>query len=80
MGGGPCSSAIRAHIKAGLKVFSLPEPALTLHDDINKVKKLGIQIVDRKPDLKPLSTLRMGDIDLPAINSLLQLFEIPVFL
>lgn len=76
MGGGPCSSAIRKHLKAGLKVFATEAPALTFHDDIEKVKKMGIRIVDTKPEIKPLIELQMRDIFLDRLRSALGLFQV----
>lgn len=78
MGGGPCVAAIKGHLKAGFKVFSLKEPALTFHDDIEKVKCMGIQIVETRPHIEPLIQLRMGDIHLEEIGSALALFHIPL--
>jgi uncharacterized protein (DUF1786 family) len=77
MGGGACAAAIRRHLKAGFKVYSLREPALTFHDALEKVRDLGIQIVGRKPDLGPLIKLRMGDIDLEIMRRALALFYVP---
>ena len=41
MGGGPCAAAVRGHLKAGLEVFSLRMPALTLKEDMEKVRGRG---------------------------------------
>ena len=78
MGGGPCSAAARRHLNAGLGVFALKEPALTFHDDLNKVKAMGIQVVEEKPDIEPLTEVRMGDIHPDAIYRALSLFHVPL--
>jgi uncharacterized protein (DUF1786 family) len=78
MGGGPCSRAIRNHLRAGLKVFALREPALTFHDDLKKVEGMGVQIVDSKPDMEPITELEMGDIHLEAIHRALGLFHVAI--
>ena len=78
MGGGPSTKAVREHIKAGLKVFALEQPALTFHDRIDKVVAMGIEIVARKPSNEPLTQLEMGDLNLPAIEQALQLFHEPM--
>ena len=78
MGGGACGAAIRRHLEADLKVFSLREPALTFHDDLEKVKSMGIQIVESKPDIEPLTELGMGDIQLNIIHRALALFYVPL--
>jgi len=76
MGGGPCSAAVRRHLKAGLPVFALREPALTFHDDLGKVERMGIQIVEKRPDIQPLTELQMGDIDLSAMRLALSSFHV----
>jgi uncharacterized protein (DUF1786 family) len=76
MGGGACSAAVRAHLKAGLRVYALREPALTLHDDLDRVKAMGVRIVEARPELEPLTELAMSDIDLRAIHRTLGLFEV----
>jgi uncharacterized protein (DUF1786 family) len=51
MGGGPSTFAVRKHIESGLRVVSLREPALTINDDLEKVRKMGVEVVeDFNPD------------------------------
>ncbi|MBO8182654.1 MAG: hypothetical protein H0Z28_07665 [Archaeoglobus sp.] len=50
MGGGPCTFAARKHLEAGRRILSLPKPALTFNDDLEKVKEMGVEIVDRVVD------------------------------
>jgi len=78
MGGGASTKAVREHISAGLKVFALKQPALTFHDQIDKVAAMGIEIVTRKPSLEPLTQLDMSDLNLPAIQGALRLFHEPM--
>ncbi len=78
MGGGPCTRAARRHLKAGLKLFAMREAALTFHDDLDKVKAMGVQIVDSRPEAEPLTELEMGDIDIEAIQGTLGLFHVAV--
>jgi len=76
MGGGPCSAAIREHLKAGLDVFALKAPALTFNDDLEKVMSMGIQVVEQRPEIAHLLELPMRDIDLETIGRALGLFNI----
>jgi uncharacterized protein (DUF1786 family) len=78
MGGGPCSGAVRRHIEAGLKVFATQRAALTLNDDLNKVKEMGVVIVseDEVNDLKA-SGIEMSDVDKPVLLRTLDLFRVP---
>lgn len=45
MGGGPSTFAIKSHLKAGFPVYATEQAALTINDNIEKVKAFGIQIV-----------------------------------
>ena len=76
MGGGPCSAAVRRHLKAGFKVFVLERPARTFHDNLDKVRNMGIEIVEKRPNIKPLKELAMGDLKLSAIHQALTLFGV----
>jgi len=75
MGGGASTKAVREHIKAGLRVFALEQPALTFHDRMDKVAAMGIEIVTEKPSLTPLTHLEMGDLNLPTIRRALEMFH-----
>lgn len=46
MGGGPIVHAVRRHLEAGCRVFATREAALTLHDSLERVRALGVSIVD----------------------------------
>lgn len=41
MGGGPCVRAIRAHLEAGYSVYAKEKAALTINDNLEKVKSRG---------------------------------------
>ncbi len=74
MGGGPCVSATKRHIRAGLHVFATPEAARTIRDNPDEVRDLGVQIVDEQPpNALPIET---GDLDLDALRRALALFEL----
>lgn len=47
MGGGASTAAAKEHLKKGLRIISLKKPALTFNDNIEKVKGMGIEIVDK---------------------------------
>src|SRR5512136_532264 len=49
MGGGASVQAIAEHLRKGLPVFATEAAALTVHDNLEKVRSLGIQVVDRQP-------------------------------
>jgi uncharacterized protein (DUF1786 family) len=49
MGGGGVVQAVSEHLRRGLPVFATEAAALTVHDNLEKVRALGIQIVPRRP-------------------------------
>jgi len=76
MGGGPSGSAVRKHIQAGLKVFATRKAALTLHDNLEKVRQMGVEIIDEeKVDFPDAVSIIMSDIDTDALGGALGLFE-----
>jgi uncharacterized protein (DUF1786 family) len=81
MGGGPSTFAIRAHLEAGFSVYATRQAALTIHDNIEKVKAFGIQIVSEE-EAKKLANeekalnIAMQDFDPGAISCALSIFEV----
>jgi len=73
MGGGPCVMAIRTHINAGLEVFATELAAKTIHDNLIRVKEMGIKIVTEPP--KDAISVVLGDIDLIALKKALSYFD-----
>jgi uncharacterized protein (DUF1786 family) len=49
MGGGGVVQAVSEHLRRGLPVFATEAAALTVHDNLEKVRALGIQVVSRQP-------------------------------
>jgi uncharacterized protein (DUF1786 family) len=74
MGGGPCVSAIKRHLRAGLAVYATPLAAKTIRDNPREVEAMGVQIVEEAP-AKAL-TIRTGDIDLAALGQALAFFDV----
>ena len=74
MGGGPCVSALKKHLRAGLAVYATPLAAKTIRDNPREVESLGVQIVDEAPS--EALTIRTGDIDLAALGRALALFDV----
>lgn len=75
MGGGPAVSAMKRHLRAGLRISATAEAACTVRDDLEEVRTFGIQIVDTPPDhALPLKT---GDIQQEALRTALAAFDLP---
>ena len=81
MGGGPSAFAIRDHLKAGFPVYATEKAALTINDNIEKVKAFGIRIVPEEEAKKLVSEenvqeIVMQDFDLESTSSALSVFEV----
>lgn len=77
MGGGPSVSAIKKHLKAGLRVLATPSAAKTIRDDPAQVRSMGVEIVAEAPGADVL-TIHTRDVDLPALRQVLSLFDVPL--
>ena len=81
MGGGPSAWAVRTHLKAGLPAYATEAAALTIHDNLERVKAFGVQIVTeeeakRLADLGEALKIVMQDFDLYAVSCALSNFEV----
>ncbi len=74
MGGGACSWAVERHIGAGLGVYATETAALTFHDNLDEVRRRGMQIVKARPP--KAESIRLSDIDLPALRQALDPFNV----
>ena len=76
MGGGKSASAVRRHIEAGLRVYATELAAKTIHDNLDTVRELGVEIVKERPeDAVPIE---MRDVDIGQIGSVLSEFEVEI--
>lgn len=74
MGGGACVQAIQEHLKGGYPVYASLGAALTIYDNLDRVKNLGVTLVENPPpDATPVT---MGDVDLAALAKALGPFEV----
>lgn len=65
MGGGASTRAVKSAIGKGVKVTATPESALTLHDNLDRVREMGVEI--REEPLEGYEVVEMRDVDLNAI-------------
>lgn len=70
MGGGPSKRALSRHTGSGLAAYATVKAALTFHDDLERVKGMGVTIVapDEIPHLPNLEAIELKDLDLKAIG------------
>jgi uncharacterized protein (DUF1786 family) len=81
MGGGPSTFAIRVHLEAGFPVYATEQAALTINDNIEKVKVFGIRIVSETEAKKLVSEenaleIVMQDFDPESTSSAFSAFEV----
>lgn len=69
MGGGPVKKAILEHLKKGFRVTISKKAAKTIRDDLEEVKRLGIEIVEKVED----PDLVLRDLDFEMYGKLLEL-------
>ena len=74
MGGGPCSWAAEEHLRAGLKIYATETAALTFSDNLEEVRKRGIQVAGRPP--RGVARIVLRDVDLPALRNSLRPFQV----
>lgn len=74
MGGGASSDAALAHMAAGLPLTATTTAAATLHNNPDRVRAMGVRIVDDTPE--GAAVVRTGDLDLPALASALATFGV----
>ena len=65
MGGGASSSAVADHLARGLGVTATRSAARTLHNDPQRVRKLGVSITEEAP--AGAEVIDMRDVDLEAL-------------
>lgn len=77
MGGGPLTRAVARHVEQGLKVYATPPAALSLDDDLEAVRATGVELVEDDTDAPAEAVgIRLGDVDLEALVTCLDPFEV----
>ena len=78
MGGGPSSWAAEDHLRAGRRVYATPEAAKSFNDDLEEVRKSGIQVVSQEEaaHLPNIRRVEMRDVDLVALGRAFAAFGI----
>jgi len=78
MGGGAITRAIKHHIQKGYKVAMTREAARSIRDDLDRVRKMGIEIVENsEPYLsnREFEKLETKDIDFELLRGILEAVE-----
>lgn len=76
MGGGPCAWAAEDHLRRGLEVYATPDAARTFDDDLARVERMGVRVVDERDAPAGLRRVELRDFDYDAIAAALCQFGI----
>ena len=76
-GGGPCAWALERHLEAGLAAYATPEAAKTFDDDLEGVRRMGVELVseDEASNLDG-EHVRLRDLDPDAIRAAFSAFDV----
>ncbi len=74
MGGGASTKAVKKHLEKGLRVFSTKKAAYTMKDNLDRVRKYGVNITDQPP--KEALKISLNDIDLLSLSKAFSCFDI----
>jgi len=76
-GGGPCAWALERHLEAGLVAFATPEAAKTFDDDLEGVRRMGVELIsDDEAARIDGEQVRLRDLDLDAVRAAFQAFDV----
>ncbi len=78
MGGGASTKAVKEHIRADLNVYATESAAMTLYDNLQRVKNLGVKITNEDEAPKKVARIETRDVDINAIKRTLSLFDVEV--
>lgn len=70
MGGAPLKFAIKNHLKKGYNVYMTEKSALSIKDDIDPIRKMGVTVIDDQDDGKGVR-FETKDIDMDFFESIL---------
>jgi uncharacterized protein (DUF1786 family) len=74
MGGGASTDAVRDHLAAGLPVTATESAARTIHNDLERVRTLGVELSDEPP--AGAVEVELGDLDLDGLAHALAPFGV----
>jgi len=74
MGGYHTTNAVWRHLEAGLEVYATEKAARTVHDDLDLLRKRGVQITDDAP--RDAVAFELRDVDLPALERTLAAYDV----
>ncbi len=78
MGGGPVTVSMQQHILEGLPVYATEDAAATFDDDMEIVRAMGVNLVDREEiiSLRGAAKVELRDLDLDMVRGALKVFGV----
>ena len=80
MGGGPCAWAAEEHLRQGLAVYATHDAARTFDDDLSRVERMGVRLVEDGVAPDGLRRIELRDFDFEAIARALRLLGVELSL
>ncbi len=78
IGGGALSHALKQHVEAGLRVSMTEKAALTVRNNLDQVRELGIEIIEgSRPEKFKGETIFLEEINILKLQGLLKFFGEP---
>ncbi|MEM0498665.1 MAG: DUF1786 domain-containing protein [Methanothrix sp.] len=74
MGGGPLTAAVRRHIASGFRVYATEDAALSIHDNLQRVRSMGVVITADPPE--GCVDIKTCDVNLVALRSAFSSFDV----
>lgn len=76
MGGGASTRAVRAHLEAGFRVYATESAALTIKDDLDQVRAMGVEVVKDGPS--DALKIKTGDLNISLLKQTFELFGVNI--
>ncbi|MHC1583691.1 MAG: DUF1786 domain-containing protein [Methanosarcinales archaeon] len=83
MGGGHLTRAVKKHIREGGRVYTTPDAALTLNDNLDYVREMGVEVIEAlhlNDDHETIKAeiLQLGDLNLEELGQVSEVYGIEI--
>jgi uncharacterized protein (DUF1786 family) len=75
IGGGRIGSVLRRHIEAGNRVAMTKGAARTIRDDLDQVREMGVEVVEKRPAGFAGEEMELREVDIPFFLKILNAFD-----
>lgn len=78
MGGGPLTAAVAEHLRRGYRVAMTPRAAMSLRDDLEQVRAMGVEVCESPPEgfeEEGYQVVETGDLNLELFRSVAEQVE-----